>query len=204
MLRCVFICLVIAAAAFTVVVAAANCGWLRLATMVAIGCCCCRLVSWLVGLLVGWLFGCCCCSLFGWLVDLCVNPHTKSKNIYKNGISFHICTHRKRERVRGKTCCNIGVATATRTKLGTNSQHYIHIESGNQREKERARYIFMYNLSVCETDCLFETNVATFLFYIYDTKVFGLQFPINGFPIFLNIQEFCRVLFRGEREWENE
>lgn len=97
-------------------------------------------------------------------------------------ISAH--TERERESERQNMFGNIGVATATRTKLGTNSQHYIHIESGNQREKERARYIFMYNLSVCEKVCLFETNVATFLFYIYDTKVFGLQFPINGFPIF--------------------
>lgn len=70
----------------------------------------------------------------------------KAKIYFKNGISFHICTHRERKRERQNMFGNIGVATATRTKLGTNSQYYIHIESGNQREKERARY--MYNLSV--------------------------------------------------------
>lgn len=133
MLRCVFICLVIAAAAFTVVVAAANCGWLRLATMVAIGCCCCccRLVGCLVVVVV--------VCLVGWLI-YALTRIQKAKIYIK--MEFHfISAHTERER-RQNMFGNISVATATRTKLGTNSQHYIHIESGNQREKERARYIY--------------------------------------------------------------
>lgn len=97
--------MVVAAAAFTVVVAAANCGWLRLATMVAIGCCscCCRLVSWLVGWLVGCLVVVVVVCLVGGLI-YALTRIQKAKIYFKNGISFHICTHREREREKGKTC----------------------------------------------------------------------------------------------------
>lgn len=137
MLRCVFIFFIWLLLQLLLLLlllqrTAAGCVWRRWLPLVVVG--------WLVG----WLFGCCCCSLFGWWVDLCVHPHTKSKNIFKNGISFHICTHRERNRERQNMFGNIGVATATRTKLETNSQYYIHIESGNQREKEREQDIYTY------------------------------------------------------------
>lgn len=97
--------------------------------------------------MVGWLVGCLVVVVVVCLVGGLIyayHPHTKSENIFKNGISFHICTHRERNIERQNMFGNIGVATATRTKLETNSQYYIHIESGNQREKERARYIYIY------------------------------------------------------------
>lgn len=121
------------------------------------------MVCWLVGCLVVVVVVC----LVGWLI-YALTRIQKAKIYIK--MEFHFIsahTERERESERQNMFGNIGVATATRTKLGTNSQHYIHIESGNQREKERARYIFMYNLSVCEKVCLFETNVATFFIILH-------------------------------------
>lgn len=95
---------------------------------------------------------------------------------------------------------NIGVATATRTKLETNSQYYIHIESGNQREKERARYIYVK--FECVRKRLPVWNECRNIFILHMIQKFSVcNFQLTIVQFFWVYRNFVKFCF-GARERE--